>query len=158
MFNEKTWRDGEKIAQEYMKKNGYKILDTNYSCMGVELDIIAIYSVSRQIKALKKDLKERLKYAWEKEAKEKLKATFEKMKSELVPLLVVTEVKSRNSDEFGTGAESVGYLKQKNIVVGAKFYQKNFKYENYGLRFDVASVDFGGVEYIENAFYERHFY
>ena len=93
-----------------------------------------------------------------KEAKEKLKATFEKMKSELVPLLVVTEVKSRNSDEFGTGAESVGYLKQKNIVVGAKFYQKNFKYENYGLRFDVASVDFGGVEYIENAFYERHFY
>ena len=42
MFNERTWKEGEKITQEYMKKNGYKIVYTNFSCVGVELDIVAI--------------------------------------------------------------------------------------------------------------------
>lgn len=157
MFNEETWKNGEKLAQEYMKKNGYKIVDTNYSCVGVELDIIAIYSRARQIKELKAELKERLKYAEEKESKEVLKTAFEKMKAKIVPLLVFTEVKARSSERWGRGCDCVDDMKQKNIIIGAKFYQKNFKYEGYQVRFDVATVDSGVVEYIKDAFYDKKF-
>ena len=48
-------------------------------------------------------------------------------------------------------------MKQKNIIIGAKFYQKNFKYEGYQVRFDVATVDSGVVEYIKDAFYDKKF-
>ncbi len=155
MYNEKTWKDGEKLAQDYMKKNGYKILDINYSCVGVELDIVAVYSRARQIKDLKVELKERLKYAEEKESKEILKTAFRKMKLKIVPLLIFTEVKARTTDKFGVGAEAVDEFKQRNIIIGAKFYQKNFNLETYQVRFDVASVDDGVVSYIKDAFYDN---
>ena len=29
MYNDETWKMGEQIAQEYMKKAGYKIVYTN---------------------------------------------------------------------------------------------------------------------------------
>ena len=32
---------GEKTAQKYLKKNGYKILETSYIAFGAEIDIIA---------------------------------------------------------------------------------------------------------------------
>jgi putative endonuclease len=32
---------GEKLARDFLKKKGYKILDTNYRCREGELDIIA---------------------------------------------------------------------------------------------------------------------
>ncbi len=45
MFNEKTWRDGEKLVQEHLKKNGYKLVYTNFDVAGVELDIVSVLSV-----------------------------------------------------------------------------------------------------------------
>ena len=41
MNNISTGKKGEEIACNYLIKNGYKILDTNYSCRFGEIDIIA---------------------------------------------------------------------------------------------------------------------
>ena len=37
-----TGKHGEKIAANYLKKNGYKIVDRNYHCKFGEIDIIAL--------------------------------------------------------------------------------------------------------------------
>jgi|TARA_B100000959_G_scaffold183119_1_gene191430 putative endonuclease len=37
-----TGKQGEKVAANYLKKNGYKILDRNYHCKFGEIDIIAL--------------------------------------------------------------------------------------------------------------------
>ena len=52
MYNEETWKIGEALAQQYMKKNGYKIVYTNLSERGFELDIVAILSKKAQFKKL----------------------------------------------------------------------------------------------------------
>jgi len=36
-----TGKEGEKIAAEYLKKNGYQIIEINYRCPIGEIDIIA---------------------------------------------------------------------------------------------------------------------
>jgi putative endonuclease len=36
-----TGQQGEKIASDFLKKNGYKILETNFRCSLGEIDIIA---------------------------------------------------------------------------------------------------------------------
>jgi putative endonuclease len=42
MFKRKdTGSLGEQIASEYLKKKGYRVLETNYRCRGGEIDIVA---------------------------------------------------------------------------------------------------------------------
>lgn len=41
MHNQLIGKRGEKIAKEYLKKNGYKIITTNYYTKFGEIDIIA---------------------------------------------------------------------------------------------------------------------
>ena len=53
MFNLKTWKDGEHIAQRYMKREGYKIVYTNFAVAGTELDIVAIFP--KNLPAAKRD-------------------------------------------------------------------------------------------------------
>ena len=36
-----TGKQGEKIAAAFLKKNGYRIIETNYRCVLGEIDIIA---------------------------------------------------------------------------------------------------------------------
>ena len=66
------------------------------------------------------------------------------------------EVKTRNTDAFGTPAEAVGIRKQKSILLAAQQYisQNGKPDENY--TFDVAEVRLTGgipdIHYIENAF------
>ncbi len=36
-----TGRSGEELAASYLKKNGYKVLETNYKCKFGEVDIVA---------------------------------------------------------------------------------------------------------------------
>ena len=67
-------------------------------------------------------------------------------------LLVITEVKSRSTDLFGVGKESVGEQKQFNIIRGARYLQSLPEFDKYQMRFDVASVDGGEISYIEDAF------
>ena len=60
MFNDLTWRESEQKVQEYMRENGFKILETNFSCVGVELDIVAILPKKIQKKQAKNDMKQRI--------------------------------------------------------------------------------------------------
>ena len=60
MFNDDTWKIGEQMAQEYMKKVGYKIVYTNFADRGFELDIVAILSKKMQFKKLKNETKEKV--------------------------------------------------------------------------------------------------
>lgn len=41
MMRRDTGRLGEKLAQDFLKKRGYRIIETNYYCPGGEIDIIA---------------------------------------------------------------------------------------------------------------------
>ena len=81
MFNSDTWKEGERLTREHMEKNGYKILYTNYACVGVELDIVALYPKKFQIHNLKKEFKTKCKVLKSKEEKVVLKKVFkEKIK------------------------------------------------------------------------------
>lgn len=150
MFNERTWKDGELKVQEYMKKSGYKILMTNFSCAGVELDIIAMLSKSAQKKRMKLETKQRI--LGDKKNKSIYKNSLKNSLKQVQDLLVITEVKAREKDKFGKGLEQISETKKQHILRGARFLQKDKKYQKYQIRFDVASVDGGEITYIENAF------
>ena len=152
MFNEETWKMGEQLAQEYMKKNGYKIVYTNFAMRGFELDIVATLSKKARLKKIKKELK--LKIKNEKTPKEKmlLKNNFKNTKKTICDLLVITEVKSRADDRFGKGCECIDLKKRSHLIHGAKFLMKKPEFKNMQVRFDIASVDAGKINYIENSF------
>lgn len=152
MFNEITWREGEKQAKEYMEKCGYKIIYTNFFCAGVELDIVSILPKEIQEKKLKKETKQKIKNAPDKKTKLVLKQIYENLKTTLEDMLVITEVKARSSDRYGTGSEAVDDFKVANIKRGADFLLSKKEYEGMQVRFDIASVDSGKLSYIENAF------
>jgi len=152
MFNETTWKDGEQRVQNYLKKNGYKILYTNFSCVGVELDIVSILSVKNQKRKLKLELKEKLREVFFKQEKENIKNYYKNITKELSSILIVTEVKSRTSDRFGKGLDSITESKKRHIKRGTEFLLKDVRFRDYQVRFDVASVDDGVITYIENAF------
>ena len=40
--NQEVGKFGEDVAVKYLKQNGYKILDRNFSCKRGELDIVAL--------------------------------------------------------------------------------------------------------------------
>ena len=103
MFNENTWKDGEKKAQQFLRKNGYKILYTNFSCVGVELDIVSVFSIRKQLKILKQELKGKLLDCKSKNEKHILKENYKNITNKMQPILIITEVKSRSSDKFGKG-------------------------------------------------------
>lgn len=150
MFKEKTWKDGERLAQEYMKKHGYKIIYTNFSCVGVELDIVALLPKKIQKKQAKLSYKKSI--SANKKFKKLYKNSLKNYLKTIQDLVVITEVKARETDKFGTGAEAVTEYKQSNIKKGARFLQNDKMLSKYQFRFDIASVDGGKITYIENAF------
>lgn len=152
MFSKETWIEGEVLARNYMEKQGYKIIYTNLFCAGVELDIVAVLPKRKQLKILKSAYKEKLKNAKSNEIKQNLKRLFANFKKSLQNLLVITEVKARLTNEFGEGLEAVDDAKQKHIIRGAEYLLQKPEFKNMQIRFDVASVDGGKVNYIENAF------
>ena len=150
MFKESTWKEGEKSVLEYMKSNGYKILYTNFSCIGVELDIVALLSKKQQKKALSQEYKQKM--LEDKDRKKLYHYSLKTLLKTVEDLLIVTEVKSRDSNEYGTGADAISDYKKNNIKRGARFLQKNKRFSRMQFRFDVASVDDGKITYIEDAF------
>lgn len=153
MFNENTWKCGESIAQKYMKKLGYKILYTNFSCVGVELDIVAILPKNVQCKQLKNELKNKIKENKNRKNTIKiLKNRYKIDKKQLNDLLVVTEVKARSNDNYGEGVFAINNAKINHIRRGGEFLLQNQRFEGLQIRFDVASIDGEKVNYIENAF------
>ena len=152
MYNEETWKIGEELARIYMKKHGYKIVYTNFDERGFELDIVAILSKKQQLKNLKIETKQKIKNAKTDKQKVLLKNNFKKLKGTLKDLLVITEVKSRSDDRFGKGCECIDLKKRSHLIRGAKFLTQMEKFKGMQVRFDVASVDYNKVNYIENSF------
>ena len=151
MINPLVWKDGEKQAVNYMKKHGFNVVKTNFSCVGVELDIVAILPKSVQKKTLKFKLKQQLK-GRDKKEKRMLKISFKTRMKQVNDLLVITEVKARTTDKFGEGKEAVNEQKQHSIIRGARYLQTLKEFSKYQIRFDVASIDGGEISYIEDAF------
>ncbi len=67
-------------------------------------------------------------------------------------MLVVVEVKSRTTLEFGRPAEAVDNIKQRKLQNIALFYQKKKHLFNMPVRFDVVEVLDTEINHIENAF------
>ena len=81
-----------------------------------------------------------------------LKFSIKNQLSRIQDILIVTEVKSRSSDKFGTGVDAVSNNKIMHMTRGAEVLLKMNKFKNMQVRFDVASVDDGKIKYIEGAF------
>ncbi|MCL2228881.1 MAG: YraN family protein [Firmicutes bacterium] len=63
------------------------------------------------------------------------------------------EVKSRNTDTYGSGAESVGFTKQKNIrKIATHFLTSNKLYDEVYTSLDIIEVTNGEIDHIENCF------
>lgn len=152
MFNKSTWKDGEKQVADYMKKMGYKILYTNFSCPVAELDIVAIYPKNLQIKNLKKEYELKFKQSKSEKELQNLKNSYNMITNSINDILVITEVKARANDKFGHGYDSITKTKKNHMIRGAQYLLNDPKFENLQVRFDVASVDNGKLTYIENAF------
>lgn len=152
MFNEETWKMGEQLVRQYMKKNGFKIVYTNFAMRGFELDIVATLSKKARWKQLKNDTKLKLQKAKTNQEKMLLKNNLNNSKKSLCDLLVITEVKSRADDRFGKGCECIDLKKRSHLMRGAKFLLQKDEFKNMQVRFDVASVDSGKITYIENSF------
>ena len=150
MFKETTWKDGEKKVQDYMKRSGYKIIYTNFSCVGVELDIVAILPKKVQVKSLKQEYKQKM--ISDKKNRKIYKYSLKSLLKTTGDLLVITEVKARETDKYGLGSESISDFKKQNIFRGARFLLQDKRFETMQFRFDMASVDGGKVTYIENVF------
>jgi putative endonuclease len=68
-------------------------------------------------------------------------------------LLIVVEVRSRASEQFGGAAASVGRPKQRRIAAtAALFLQAHRELRHCRVRFDVIVVRDGSIEWLKHAF------
>jgi len=65
--------------------------------------------------------------------------------------LVFVEVRKRASRAFGGAAASVSHLKQRRIIFAARHYLMRLP-QQPPCRFDVVSVEAGGIEWLRGAF------
>lgn len=124
---------GENFACNYLKKQGYKVIDKNYSKKSGEIDIIAI-----ETKKARKKSEE-----------------YSKM-SKLIQdedVLCFIEVKSRNRTDYGMPNEAVDFTKQKKYYDLSFSYMQEHKIKEFQYRFDIIEV-FGteSINHIKNAF------
>jgi putative endonuclease len=69
------------------------------------------------------------------------------------PLLVVAEVRTRASDDYGGAAASVGRAKQRRIIMTTMlFLQAHAALRGCRVRFDVIVVRDGQVQWLRHAF------
>jgi len=109
---------GEDQAAEFLAKNGYEILERNYTFERAEIDIIA-----------KKGI-----------------------------FLVIVEVKTRTTDQYGSYEELVTPRQQRQIINAAEGYIQTNDLD-LETRFDVISIIIDKrpfeIEHIEEAFYPQ---
>ncbi len=152
MLNIKTWKEGEKIVADYMKERGYKIIYTNFSCKIAELDIVAILPKKVQKSLIKAENLCQIAGLKEKTKIKMLKMNLKNRLKQTNDLLVITEVKARSNNKFGTGLDAITSQKRQHLRRGAEVLLKMKRFAGKEVRFDVASVDSGEITYIENAF------
>lgn len=142
MNNTKTWKEGELLAQKYLRLKKYKILEKNYKIAGVEVDIIAKLPRKCVIKGQKLQFKQNLLS----------KTAYLSAKAQAKDVYVFVEVKARSSEKFGLPELAVDTKKQNHIRKGAQAYLLNHKLNDPDVRFDVIAITDGKIEHIENAF------
>ncbi len=123
---------GEKVAAEYIKKHGFRLVAINFKApvgrntKGVlftgEIDLIAFDNET----------------------------------------LCFIEVKTRSSDDFASPLAAVNIRKQRQITRTARVYKKVFKLQNIKYRYDVISIILNGkkapdIEYIKGFWTEQKF-
>ena len=143
MNNQGKGAIGEYLASEYLKKKGYKILANNAVFSGCELDIVAIYSVKAQKKAIKEEYKK---------SEVKSKTALKCRLSALEDILVFVEVKYSTTRVFGEPYERVTSEKQKHIIRASESYMYRNRLQ-MPVRFDVISIVGKEINHIENAFF-----
>lgn len=70
-------------------------------------------------------------------------------------IVVIVEVRSKRSQRFGTGAESVNWQKQHKVRQVAQVFLAQKKWHDRSVRFDVIAIQFSPtiqIQHIENAF------
>lgn len=152
MFNEITWKTGEDLVASFMKEKGYKIVYRNYRCKIAEIDIVAILSKKVQKHKIIDEFKQKIKQKSKKSEIKFLKMNLKTQIKNLKDLIVITEVKARANQKFGTGIDAISQNKIVHMKRGAEMLLKMKEFENMQPRFDVASVDGGEINYIEGAF------
>ena len=133
---------GERIASEYLIKNGFKILAKNCKFYNCELDIVANFSKRAQKKKIKN------KY---KNGEIKSKSAYKFLTQNLSDLLVFVEVKYSSTLAFGEPMERVDVRKQNQLKKAAEGFIIRNHYKGQ-CRFDVISIVGNDIKHIENAF------
>ena len=72
--------------------------------------------------------------------------------SDMVPTIVVVEVRARATDYFGSPLESVTHAKQKKLRIATRKFLTSESCVYGAVRFDVASVLGTKIEVVQNAF------
>ena len=132
MFKETTWNDGEKKVQDQMKRRGYKIIYTNFSCVGVELDIVAVLPKKVQVKSLKQEYKQKM--LEDKPHRKLYRCSLKSLLKTVEDMLVITEVKARETDKYGLGSESISDFK-KQISFHIHYFLFLSNRENFSFNF-----------------------
>ena len=134
---------GEQLAAEYLEKQGYRILERNAVYGGCEADIICEAYVDEQGRPIKQN-----------GAVRALGHIFKKPpKGERT--LIFCEVKARETDAYGSGAEAVTPYKAGRYIKAAKGYQSAHGSVGCPTRFDIIEISSDEVHHIPNAFNEN---
>lgn len=136
---------GEKIAAEYLEKEGYKIIERNAKYCDCEVDIICECYTDENGNLIK----QKAKFRFEKFVHELLKINPLKKAERTI---VLVEVKTRYGSEFGTPEEAVTPYKVARYVTAAKSYTTQKHLSGVNVRFDIVAIDDEGIRHIENAF------
>jgi putative endonuclease len=150
---------GEEIAINFLKKNGYKILDRNFKASRFgEIDIVAIITRTNadwtQTNADKKQAQIPLRGMDKKQAmiweqifnfiRNSLKFVIRRKPPEAT--IVFVEVKTKSGDEFGSPEEEFTIFKKEKMRRAIQDWFWTKKVETNNWRIDLIAVDFSQNE------------
>ena len=136
---------GEKIAADYLEKEGYRILENNAKYCDCEVDLICECYTDENGNLIRLNAKNKF---LEKVCKLLKIQPLEKGER----TIVFVEVKTRYGKEFGSSEEAVTAYKAGRYVTAAKSYLSQKRISATNVRFDIVAIDDEGIRHIENAF------
>ncbi len=136
---------GEKIAADYLEKEGYNILERNGKYCDCEVDIICECYTDENGNLIKRNAKNRF-----------VKFVHKLLKIQPLEIgertIVFVEVKTRRGDLFGAPEEGVTAYKVGRYVTAAKGYFSKHRVTGANIRFDIVAIDDEGIRHIIDAF------
>lgn len=136
---------GEKIAADYLEKEGYKILERNGKYCDCEVDLICECYTDENGNLIRRNAKNTFV-----EKVHKLLKIQPLKRGERT--IVFVEVKTRYGSEFGSAEDAVTAYKAGRYVTAAKSYLSQKRISGTNVRFDIIAIDDEGIRHIENAF------